>query len=181
MTTPERRADAESRLRRAHAPLGAAKALLRLTPPCRDDAVNRAAMAALQAARALIDSKWARDSHPGWDPNWRPGMPRALSSRQGFSLEALQKLLDRFERLSASLKLAPDFTQYLRTLVEDGLESDAGEGPAYDDEEARVAIGTSEKLVMTVAGQLGLAEELRGVGAAAAPGPQAAVIPFRSP
>jgi len=183
MTTPERRADAESRLRKAHATLGAAKALLGLDPPCRDDAVNRAAMAALQAARALIDSKWARDSHPGWDPNWRPGMPGALSSREGFSLEALQKLLDRFERLSTSLKLAPDFTQYLRTLLEDGLEADAGEGPEYDDEEARVAIGTSEKLVMTVAGQLGLAEELRGVGAAAAraPGPPTAVIPFRSP
>ena len=183
MTTPERRADAESRLRKAHATLGAAKALLGLDPPCRDDAVNRAAMAALQAARALIDSKWARDSHPGWDPNWRPGMPGALSSREGFSLEALQKLLDRFERLSASLKLAPGSTQYLRTLLEDGLEADAGEGPEYDDEEARVAIGTSEKLVMTVAGQLGLAEELRGVGAAAAraPGPPTAVIPFRSP
>jgi len=109
-------------------------------------------------------------------------MPRALSSREGFSLEVLQKLLDRFERLSASLKLAPDFTQYLRTLVEDGLEADAGEGPEYDDEEARVAIGTSEKLVMTVAGQLGLAEELRGGAAAAArAGPQTAVIPFRSP
>jgi len=54
---------------------------------------------------------------------------------------------------------------------------------AIDDEEARVAIGTSEKLVMTVAGQLGLAEELRGVGAAAAraPAPPTAVIPFRSP
>ena len=180
MTTPERRADAESRLRKAHATLGAAKALLAIDPPCRDDAVNRAAMAALQAARALIDSKWARDSHPGWDPNWRPGMPRALSSREGFSLEALQKLLDRFERLSASLKLAPDFTQYLRTLVEDGLEADAGEGPEYDEEEARVAIGTSEKLVMTVAGQLGLAAELRVAAAVAPPGAQA-VVPSRSP
>src|SRR5258707_803633 len=136
MTTPERRADAESRLRKAHATLGAAKALLGLDPPCRDDAVNRAAVAALQAARALIDSKWA-----------------------------------------------PDFTQYLRTLVEDGLEADAGEGPEYDDEEARVAIGTSEKLVMTVAGQLGLADDLRADGAAAAAraGAQTAVIPFRSP
>ena len=180
MTTPERRADAESRLRKAHATLGAAKALLAIDPPCRDDAVNRAAMAALQAARALIDSKWARDSHPGWDPNWRPGMPRALSSREGFSLEALQKLLDRFERLSTSLKLAPDFTQYLRTLVEDGLEADAGEGPEYDEEEARVAIGTSEKLVMTVAGQLGLAAELRVAAAVAPPGAQA-VVPSRSP
>ena len=182
MTTPERRADAESRLRKAHATLGAAKALLALDPPCRDDAVNRAAMAALQAARALVDSRWARDSHPGWDPNWRPGMPRALSSRDGFSLDALQKLLDRFERLSASLKLAPDFTQYLRTLVEDGLEADAGEGPEYDDEEARVAIATSEKLVMTVAGQLGMADELRAL-AAAVPPPAAApaVVPSRSP
>jgi len=138
-------------------------------------------MAALQAARALIDSKWARDSHPGWDPNWRPGMPRALS-REGFSLESLQKLLDRFERLSASLKLAPDFTQYLRTLIEDGLEADAGEGPEYDDEEARVAIGTSEKLVMTVAGQLGLSEELRALaGAVPPPAPPPAVLPSRSP
>jgi hypothetical protein len=182
MTSPERRADAESRLRKAHATLGAAKALLALDPPCRDDAVNRAAMAALQAARALIDSKWARDSHPDWDPNWRPGMPPALSSREGFSLDSLQKLLDRFERLSASLKLAPDFTQYLRTLVEDGLEADSGEGPAYDDEEARVAIATSEKLVMTVAGQLGLSEELRAIDAAVPPrAPAAAVIPSRSP
>jgi hypothetical protein len=161
MTTPQRRADAESRLRKAHATLGAAKALLALQPPCRDDAVNRAAMAALQAARALVDSNWARDSHPGWDPNWRPGMPRALSSRDGFSRDALEKLLDRFERLSASLKLAPDFTQYLRTLVEDGLEADSGEAPEYDDDEARVAIATSEQLVMTVAEQLGMAGELR--------------------
>ena len=179
MTTPERRADAESRLRKAHATLGAAKALLALDPPCRDDAVNRAAVAALQAARALIDSKWARDSHPGWDPNWRPGMPRALSWRDGFSPDVLQRLLDRFERLRASLKLAPDFTQYLRTLVEDGLEADAGEGPEYDDEEARVAIATSEQLVMTVAGQLGMSEDLRV--AAVPPAAQAAVIPFRSP
>jgi len=182
MTTPERRADAESRLRKAHATLGAAKALLSLDPPCRDDAVNRAAMAALQAARALVDSRWARDSHPGWDPNWRPGMPRALSSREGFSLDALQKLLDRFERLSASLKLAPDFTQYLRTLLEDGLEADAGEGPEYDEEEARVAIATSEKLVMTVAGQLGMADELRAsTPAVPPPAPAPAVVPSRSP
>jgi hypothetical protein len=164
MMTQKRRADAESRLRKAHATLGGAKALLALQPPCRDDAVNRAAMAALQAARALVDSNWARDSHPGWDPDWRPGMPRSAASREGFSLQALQKLLDRFERLSASLELAPDFTQYLRTLVEDGLEADSGEAPEYDDEEARVAIGTSEQLVMTVAQQLGMAGELRAVG-----------------
>jgi hypothetical protein len=166
MTTPDRRADAQSRLRKAHATLGAAKALLALDPPCRDDAVNRAAMAALQAARALVDSQWARESHPGWDPNWRPGMLRAVSTREGVSLEALQKLLDRFERLSASLELAPDFTQYLRTLVEDGLAADSGEAPEYDDDEACVAIGTSEELVMTVAAQLGIAEELRALDAA---------------
>jgi hypothetical protein len=166
MTTPERRANAESRLRKAHATLGAAKALLALDPPCRDDAVNRAAMAALQAARALVDSRWARESHPGWDPNWRPGMVRSLSTREGVSLDALQKLLDRFERLSASLKLAPDFTQYLRTLVEDGLAADSGEAPEYDDDEARDAIATSEQLVMTVAAQLGMADELRAVDAA---------------
>jgi uncharacterized protein (UPF0332 family) len=168
MPTQKRRADAESRLRKAHATLGAAKALLALQPPCRDDAVNRAAMAALQAARALVDSNWARDSHPGWDPNWRPGMPRALSMREGFSLDALEKLLDRFERLSTSLKLAPDFTQYLRTLVEDGLEADSGEAPEYDDDEARVAIATSEQLVMTVAEQLGMAGELRTIDLQAA-------------
>ena len=62
------------------------------------------------------------------------------STREGVSLEALQKLLDRFERLSASLELAPDFTQYLRTLVEDGLAADSGEAPEYDDDEARVAL-----------------------------------------
>jgi uncharacterized protein (UPF0332 family) len=165
MTISERRADAESRLRKAHSTLGAAKALLAIDPPCRDDAVNRAAMAALQAARALVDSKWARDSHPGWDPNWRPGMPRPLSSREGFSLDALQRLLDRFERLSARLKLAPDFTQYLRTLLEDGLEADSGEAPEYDGDEARDAIATSEELVMTVAEQLGIAGELRTLDA----------------
>ena len=179
MTTPERRADAESRLRKAHATLGAAKALIALDPPCRDDAVNRAAMAALQAARALVDSKWARDSHPDWDPSRRT--PPALSSREGFSLDVLQRLFDRFERLSSSLKLAPDFTQYLRTLVEDGIEADAGAGPEYDDEEARGAIATSEQLVMTVAGQLGMSEELRAL-ATAVPLPRpAAVIPSRSP
>lgn len=178
MTTLERRANADSRLRKAHATLGAAKALLAIDPPCRDDAVNRAAMAALQAARALVDSQWARDSHPEWDPNWRPGMVRAVSTREGVSLEALQKLLDRFERLSASLNLPPDFTQYLRTLVEDGLAADSGEAPEYDDEEARVAIATSEELVMTVAAQLGIAEELRAHDVAhqhpAPPPPEAA-------
>jgi hypothetical protein len=182
MTTPERRANAESRLRKAHATLGAAKALLAFDPPCRDDAVNRAAMAALQAARALVDSRWARESHPGWDPNWRPGMVRSLSTREGVSLDALQKLLDRFERLSASLKLAPDFTQYLRTLVEDGLAADSGEAPEYDDDEARDAIATSEQLVMTVAAQLGLADELRAADAAHGhsippPAPEAAPRP----
>lgn len=181
MTTPERRAGAESLLRKAHATLGAAKALVALDPPCRDDAVNRAAMAALQAARALVDSKWARDSHPGWDPNWRLGTPVALSSREGFSIDVLQRLLDRFERLSSSLKLAPDFTQYLRTLVEDGLQADAGEGPEYDDEEARGAIATSEHLVMTVAGQLGMSEELRALAAAVPPPATAAVIRSRGP
>jgi hypothetical protein len=182
MTTPDRRADAESRLRKAHATLGAAKALLALDPPCRDDAVNRAAMAALQAARALVDSQWARESHPGWDPNWRPGMLRAVSTREGVSLEALEKLLDRFERLSASLQLAPDFTQYLRTLVEDGLAADSGEAPEYDDDEARVAIGTSEQLVMTVAALLGIDGDLRALDTAhkmEAPGqaPEAAPHP----
>src|SRR5205823_7682066 len=137
-----------------------------LDPPCRVDAFNRAAMAALQAARALVDSQWARESHPGWDPNWRPGMLRALSTREGVSLDALQKLLDRFERLSATLKLAPDFTQYLRTLVEDGLAADSGEAPEYDHDEARVAIATSEQLVMTIAAQLGIAEELRALDVA---------------
>ncbi|HWE25531.1 MAG TPA: hypothetical protein VG496_16465 [Myxococcales bacterium] len=166
MTTPERRANAESRLRKAHATLGAAKALLALDPPCRDDAVNRAAMAALQAAWALVDSQWARDSQPGWDPNWRPGMLRPVSAREGFSLDALQKLLDRFERLTADLKVAPDFSQYLRTLVEDGLAADSGEAPEYDEEEARDAIATSEQLVMTVAARLGIAEELRALDVA---------------
>jgi uncharacterized protein (UPF0332 family) len=166
MTTPERRANAESRLRKAHGTLGAAKALLAIDPPCRDDAVNRAAMAALQAARALVDSQWARDSHPDWDPNWRPGMLRAGSTREGVSLDALQKLLDRFERLSTNLKLAADFPQYLRTLVEDGLAADSGETPEYDEDEARVAIATSEELVMTVGAQLGVLEELRAIDAA---------------
>ena len=161
MGSPQRRADAESRLRKANASLVAAKALLALQPPCRDDAVNRAAVAALQAARALVDSQWAKISHPNWDPEWRPGMPRPLNPRDGFALQTLQKLLDRFERLSHSLGLAPDFTQYLRTLAEDGLEADSGEAPAYDEEEARLAVGTAEKLVMTVAEQLGLAAELR--------------------
>jgi len=100
--------------------------LIALDPPCRDDAVNRAAMAALQAARALIDSKWRGTAIQDGIRTGGRHASRALS--RGFSLESLQKLLDRFERLSASLKLAPDFTQYLRTLIEDGLEADAGEG-----------------------------------------------------
>ena len=157
MTSPERRADAQSRLRKAHSTLGAARALLSLEPPCRDDAVNRASVAALQAARALVDSQWARDSQPSWDPTFRPGM----AMNAGFTVESAHKLLDRFERLASSLRLAPDFTQYIRTLVEDGLEADTGEAPEYDDDEARVAIETATRLVMTVAEQIGLATELR--------------------
>jgi|GEM_PF-1647188 len=168
MTSPERRADAQSRLRKAHSTLGAARALLSLEPPCRDDAVNRAAVAALQAARALVDSQWARDSQPSWDPSWRPGMlPGA--GKEGFSGEATRRLLDQFEQLAANLRLASDFTQYLRTLVEDGLEADSGEVPAYDADEARLAIETAEKLVRTVAEQIGLADEISPKGPFAAP------------
>lgn len=53
-----------------------ARALLHHKPPCRDRAVNRASVAALQAARALVDSQWARDSQPGSDPHWRPHMTK---------------------------------------------------------------------------------------------------------
>lgn len=167
MTFPERRADAQSRLRKAHSTLGAARALLSHQPPCRDDAVNRAAVAALQAARALVDSQWARDSQPSWDPTWRPGMVPG-TGKERFSVEGTRKLLDRFERLAAHLRLAPDFTQYVRTLVEDGLEADTGEAPEYDDDEARRAIETAEKLLMTVAAQIGVADQIQSKAPVAA-------------
>jgi hypothetical protein len=87
MVTAERTGDVQGRLRKAHATLVAARALLNLEPPCRDDAVSRASVAALQAARALVDSKWARDSQPHWDPNWRPGMPPPGEPRDPYSVK----------------------------------------------------------------------------------------------
>jgi hypothetical protein len=172
MVISERSADAQGRLRKAHATLSGARALLSLTPPCRDDAVNRASVAALQAARALVDSQWAKDSQPGWDPHWRPHMAKPGEPKDPSSVRRLHQLLDKFEVLARGLGLEADFTDYLRTLVEDGLEAVTGEAPEYDDDEARMAIETAERLVLKVAGQLGLAEVLRP----AAP-PAAAVAP----
>ena len=184
MVTSERRADAQGRLRKAHATLVGARALLNLTPPCRDDAVNRASVAALQAARALVDSQWARDSQPGWDPHWRPHMGRPGEPKDPSSVRRLHQLLDRFELLARGIGLEPDFTDYVRTLVEDGLEADTGEAPEYDEDEARAALETAEKLVLKVAGQIGLAGELRAAGqpvAAAAAQAAPAVVPSRTP
>jgi hypothetical protein len=168
MTSQERRADAQSRLRRSFSSLGAARALLGLMPPAYDDVVNRASAAALHAARALVDSQWARDSQPGWDPEWRPGMPRALrqqSDRSAWSPDALHRLLDRFDGLAPGLHLPPDFTQYLRTLVEDGLEADTGEAPEYDADEARMAVSLATRVVASVAEQLAMAPEFRAAEA----------------
>ena len=164
MTSPDRRANAESRLRRSLASLGAARALLGLDPPAYDDAVNRASAAALHAARALIDSQWAKDSQPGWDPEWRPGMPRSLRQAKSPSLwspDALYRLLDRFAHLAAQMSLPADFTQYLRTLVEDGLEADTGEAPEYDDDEARHSVQIATQMVGSVAEQLSMGAEFR--------------------
>ncbi len=164
MTTSDRRADAVSRLRRSFAALGGARALLAMTPPSCDDAVNRASAAALHAARALVDSQWARDSQPNWDPTYRPGMsrpPGLAAERKLSSLESFLRLLDNFERLAANMSLPPDFTSYLRTLVEDGLDADTGEAPDYDLDEAMIALETSERLLEAVADQIGLADEFR--------------------
>ena len=180
MVTSERSADAQGRLRKAHATLVGARALLNLTPPCRDDAVNRASVAALQAARALVDSQWARDSQPGWDPHWRPHMGGPGEPKDPSSVRRLHQLLDKFELLARGLGLGSDFTDYLRTLVEDGLEADTGEAPEYDEDEARAAIETAERLVLQVAGQLGLAQELRPAPPPAAQA-AAAVLPSRTP
>ena len=165
MTNPDRRADAQSRLRRSFASLGGARALLAMQPPSCDDAVNRASAAALHAARALVDSQWAKDSQPGWDPTFRPGMisrpPNLAAERQGSSLDTFLKLLDRFEQLAANMSLPPDFTLYLRTLVEDGLDADIGEAPGYDLDEASLALGTATQLVSSVAQQMGLDDEFQ--------------------
>ena len=161
MNFDDSRSDAKDRLRRAFASLQAARALLVLEQPCRDDAVNRAAAAALHAARALIDSQWAKDSQPGWDPYWRPGMARSVRAHEARSLEALQKLLSRFDSLAANLTLPADFSEYLRTLVEDGFEADSGEAPEYDAEEADLAVETALQLVATVARQMGLSGEFQ--------------------
>jgi hypothetical protein len=165
MTTPQRRADAQSRLRKAHATLAAARTLVLLEPPLRDDAVNRASSAALQAARALLDSQWARESQPGWDPSWRPGMPLPGQPKDPLSQEAVRRLLERFQMLASSLGLAEDFTDYVRTLVEDGFDADLGDLPEHDDEEARTAISTAETLVYMVAARIGLVDELRSMPA----------------
>ena len=161
MNFDDSRADAKSRLSRAFASLAAARSLLLLEQPCPDDAVNRASAAALHAARALIDSQWAKDSQPGWDPYWRPGMPRSLRAHEARSLEALQKLIDRFDRLAENLTLPADFGEYLRTLVEDGFDADSGEAPEYDVEEANLAVETALQLVATVARQIGMSGEFQ--------------------
>ncbi len=164
MTIPDRRADAQSRLRRSFASLGGARALLAMQPPSCDDAVNRASAAALHAARALVDSQWAKDSQPGCNPTFRPGMisrPQSpAAERKGSSLETFE-LLDRFEQLAANMSLPPDFTLYLRTLVEDGLDADIGEAPGYDLDEASLALGTATQLVSSVAQQMGLNDEFQ--------------------
>ena len=162
MTSQAPRGD--QRLRRSFASLGAARALLRLTPPAFDDVVNRASVAALQAARALIDSQWAKESQPGWDPEWRPGMPRAARQSKApnlWSPDALHRLLDRFDRLAPGLNLPEDFTQYLRTLVEDGLEADTGEAPGHDADEAREAVQLATRVVGSVAEQLSQGAQFR--------------------
>ena len=168
--TSDRRADAQSRLRRSFASLGAARALLSLSPPSCDDAVNRASAAALHAARALVDSQWAKDSQPLYDPTYRPGMLRPPSGERKqtkvITLEGLHHLLDRFEGLAANMSLPPDFTLYLRTLVEDGLDADQGEAPGYDLDEASLAVETATQAVSSVAHQIGLGDEFRAASAA---------------
>lgn len=172
----QRRDDVQTRVRKAHATLQAARALLKHEPPLRDDAVNRASAAALQAARALVESQWARDSQPAWDPSWRPGMPKPGMPKDPLSAAAVQKLLERFEVLAARLGLGPDFTDYVRTLVEDGLDADFGEAPGYDEDEALQAIETAGKLVFTVAAQVGLGDEVKP-GAPPPPAAAPAVVP----
>jgi hypothetical protein len=178
MTSPDRRADAQSRLRRSFASLGGARALLTLPSPACDDAVNRASAAALHAARALVDSQWAKDSQPGWDPTFRPGMLARLGGlaegRRLSSLDAFLKLLDRFEALAANMSLPPDFTLYLRTLVEDGLDADTGEAPGYDLDEASLALETATQLISSVAHQIGLGDEFRAASQQWVPLPRVA-------
>lgn len=163
MTSPDRRADAESRLRRAFEALRAARVLLAQDRPLRDDAVNRASVAALNAARALVGAQWAKLSSNGWDPSWRPGMSRPPDASGGGrqSKEAYDKLLERFQELASGAGLPVDFTLYLRALVDDGLEADSGETPAYDQEESEYAVTTAWRLVAAVADQLNLGEEFR--------------------
>jgi len=168
MTTPERRADAQSRLRRSFTALGGARALLAMKPPCPDDAVNRASAAALHAVRALVDSQWARDSQPHWDPTHRPGMsrpPGLAAERKLSSLDTFLKLLDKFEALASNMSLPPDFTLYLRTLVEDGLDADTGEAPDYDLDEAARALQTANQLISAVASQIGMEKEFGSASA----------------
>jgi hypothetical protein len=177
-------ADAESRLRRSFASLSAARALFALAPPAFDDAVNRASAAALHAARALIDSQWAKDSQPGWDPEWRPGMPRSLraaNDRSAWSPDALHRLLDRFDGLAARVSLPKDFTQYLRTLVEDGLDADTGEAPGYDADEAGMAVQLASRMIASVAEQLSLGDEFRAAEARWQPGADAVTDPSLLP
>jgi uncharacterized protein (UPF0332 family) len=168
MSATDTSTDATTQLRRSFASLAAARVLLRLDPPAYGDAVSRAAAAALHAARALVGSQWARDSQPGWDPDWRPGMPRSrrtLKDRSGAAPDELHRLLERFDRLAANARLPEDFTQYVRTLVEDGQDADSGESPDYDADEARQAVGTATRMVATVAGQLEMAVEFQALEA----------------
>ncbi len=137
--------------------------MLSVDPPLRDDAVNRASAAALNAARALVGAQWAKISQNGWDPTWRPGMSRPPDAVgiDRHSRQAYDKLLDRFQLLAAGAGLPEDFILYLRALVDDGFEADAGETPEYDGEESDGAVETAMRLVAAVAEQLSMGAEYR--------------------
>lgn len=141
---------ARLRLNKARASLEAARALM--VAPTWDDAVNRAAAAALHAARALLTLRGIRFTAPNAkiDPEWRPGMTRAPAAER-FAAETLTALLDAFERTAPAAGLPADTAQYLRTLAEDGHDADQSDAAAFDESEAVESLDTAERLVAAVA------------------------------
>jgi uncharacterized protein (UPF0332 family) len=153
------------RLGKARQSLEAARSLL--GEKLWDDAVNRAAAAALQAARALAawrgEVTGTRYKMPAWDPDYRPGMQRPTYEKR-IGADPVLQVIEAFQQVAPAVNLPPDAPDYLRALVEDGADADRADAQAFDEEEAVRSVDNAEKLVAQAAKVISFAD------AEAAPG-----------
>jgi hypothetical protein len=143
---------AEMRLGKARQSLEAARALL--IEKLWDDAVNRAAAAALQAARALAawrgEVTGTRYKMPAWDPDYRPGMQRPAYEKR-IGADPVLQVIEAFQQVAPAVNLPADAPDYLRALVEDGADADRADSQAFDEEEGLKSVDAAEKLVAQAA------------------------------